>query len=106
MTGIRWSLILLLAGTLFLLVMSILAYCFYAADKRYAKQGRRRTPEKVLLSLGFFGGAAGALLAMQTKRHKTKHWYFWVVNILGLLWQLPAAGFLIWLCLPHTIVCA
>ena len=30
----------------------------------------------VLLSVGFFGGAVGALLGMKLFRHKTKHWKF------------------------------
>ncbi len=69
-------------------VVSIIAFCFYAADKKKAKKGAWRIPEKVLLGLGFLGGAIGALLGMKLLRHKTKHWYFWAVNIAGLLWQI------------------
>ncbi len=81
----------------FLAVMSLLAIILYASDKKKAKAGAWRTPESVLLGFGFFGGAIGALIAMKTFRHKTKHWYFWVVNILGLLWQiaLPVAIFIL-----------
>ncbi len=68
-------------------IMSIIAFCFYAADKAKAKKGAWRIPEKVLLLLGFLGGGLGALLGMHCLRHKTKHWYFWVVNIAGLIWQ-------------------
>ena len=64
------------AFALYLLVMSLIAFVQYGRDKRLAKRGARRTPEKVLLGVGFFGGAIGALLGMQTFRHKTKHWYF------------------------------
>ena len=80
----------------FLAVMSIIAIILYAADKKKAKKGAWRTPESVLLGFGFFGGAIGALIAMKSFRHKTNHWYFWVVNILGLLWQiaLPVAAFI------------
>lgn len=69
------------------LTVSLIAYVCYWRDKRLARAHRRRIPEKVLLSLSFFGGAAGALTAMQVFRHKTKHWYFYAVGILGLLWQ-------------------
>ncbi|MBR6616504.1 MAG: DUF1294 domain-containing protein [Oscillospiraceae bacterium] len=69
-------------------VVSIIAFCMYAADKKKAKKGAWRIPEKVLLGLGFLGGAIGALLGMKLLRHKTKHWYFWAVNIAGLLWQI------------------
>ena len=72
----------------FLAVMSLLAIILYAGDKKKVKKGAWRTPESVLLGFGFFGGAIGALIAMNSFRHKTKHWYFWVVNVLGLIWQI------------------
>lgn len=77
-------------------VLSIIAFCMYAADKKKAKKGAWRIPEKVLLGLGFLGGSIGALLGMKLLRHKTKHWYFWAVNIAGLLWQIALP---IWLLL-------
>ena len=81
---------------LYLMLMSIIAYIAYGRDKRLAREKKWRISEKVLLSLSFFGGAAGALAAMQLFRHKTKHWYFYAVGIAGLLWQ---AGLLVWLIL-------
>ena len=80
----------------FLGVMSLIAFISYGADKRKSKKQKWRTPEKILLSLGFFGGAIGAIFGMKAFRHKTKHWYFWVVNILGLLWQI-AVGVMIYI---------
>ena len=68
-------------------VMSVIAFILYGFDKRLAKQRKRRIPEKTLLGFGFFGGAVGALLGMEVFRHKTKHWHFWFLNILGLCWQ-------------------
>ena len=76
------------------LILNIAAYTAYGRDKRLAREGKWRISEKVLLSLSFFGGAAGALAAMQLFRHKTKHWYFHAVGILGLLWQ---TGLVVWL---------
>ena len=75
----------------FICALSIFAFVFYLADKAKAKAGAWRIPEKILLSLGFFGGAIGALLAMKLCRHKTKHVYFWIINILGLIWQVAVA---------------
>ena len=69
------------------LIIGILAFFAYGVDKRKAKRKRRRISESVLLGLGFFGGAIGALLGMHLFRHKTRHWYFWTVNLLGLIWQ-------------------
>lgn len=76
---------------IFLALMSIAAWILYAVDKRKAKKGKWRTPEATLLGIGFCGGAVGALLAMHTLRHKTKHWYFWAVNWIGLLLQIAIA---------------
>ena len=69
------------------LIIGVLAFFAYGADKRKAKKRHRRTPEAVLLGLGFLGGALGALFGMNLFRHKTRHWYFWVVNVSGLIWQ-------------------
>jgi uncharacterized membrane protein YsdA (DUF1294 family) len=79
----------------YFLIMNLAAYIAYGRDKRLAKQKKWRTPEKVLLSLSFFGGALGALAAMQLFRHKTKHWYFHAVGIAGLLWQAALLLYLI-----------
>ncbi len=71
----------------FLGIMSFITFILYAADKSKAKRGAWRIKESVLLGFGFFGGAIGGLIAMNLCRHKTKHWYFWAVNILGLIAQ-------------------
>lgn len=70
---------------LFLLAISFATFLFYGADKRRAEKGAWRVPEKVLLFLSIFGGAFGAIIAMKVFRHKTKHWYFTVVNVLGVV---------------------
>ncbi len=75
---------------IFLAAVSLAAFILYGADKSKARRGAWRIPEKVLLSLSFFGGAAGGLLGMVLFRHKTRHWYFWAVNFVGLAWQLAA----------------
>ena len=71
----------------YLALLSFVTFCLYGADKRKAKKGKWRTPEKVLLLSSFLGGAYGGFLAMQLFRHKTtmEHWYFTVVNVLGIL---------------------
>ena len=84
----------LIGAAAFFAVMSLIALVMYKADKTKAKKKEWRTKESALLGVGFFGGAAGALAGMKLFRHKTKHWYFWAVNLLGLLWQTALAVFL------------
>ena len=54
--------------------MSLTALVTYGADKHKARSGAWRIPEKVLLLLSFFGGAAGGTLARGLVRHKTRQW--------------------------------
>lgn len=67
----------------------------FAFDKRRAKSGGRRVPERTLLGLALFGGAGGAWVAMRVFRHKTRKPRFaWGVPLLFLLQlaALAAAG--------------
>lgn len=55
------------------LIMSAVAVYITKADKKYAKQNKRRVPEKTLMLIGLFGGAEAMLITMKNIRHKTKH---------------------------------
>jgi uncharacterized membrane protein YsdA (DUF1294 family) len=77
-------------------ILSVITFFMYGIDKFKAQRGKWRISEKALLISSFIGGAVGGFLAMQLFRHKTKHWYFNVVNILGLMWQI---GLIAWLVL-------
>ena len=77
-----------------LLVMSALTFIVYGLDKHAAKTNSWRTPERRLLSFGFVGGALGALLGMCVFHHKTRKFYFWLVNLLGISWQIVALWYL------------
>ncbi len=74
-----------------LLFLSVVTFILYGADKSKAKKSEMRIPEKTLLLLSFFGGALGGITGMQIFRHKTQKPRFWVINIIGLLWQLVLA---------------
>ena len=65
-----------------LAVINLLTFIVYGADKRRARKGKWRVPEKTLFLLPLLGGSIGALLGMRVFRHKTKHWYF--------VWGIPA----------------
>ena len=65
-----------------LAVINLLTFIVYGADKRRARKGEWRVPEKTLFLLPLLGGSIGALLGMRVFHHKTKHWYF--------VWGIPA----------------
>ena len=71
-----------------LLAVSLITFLAYGIDKYKAKRGRYRISEAFLLGAAFCCGAMGALLGMRVFHHKTKHWYFWVVNLLALALQI------------------
>ncbi len=59
-----------------LAVLNLVSFGLMAYDKRCAKSGKWRVPEKTLfLAAACFGGLGG-VLGMFLCRHKTKHWYF------------------------------
>lgn len=84
-----WEILVIIFG-----ILSVITFFMYGIDKFKAQRGKWRISEKALLVSSFIGGAVGGFLAMQLFRHKTKHWYFNVVNILGLIWQI---GLIVWL---------
>ena len=54
------------------LLLSIVTYAAYAFDKRRARSGGRRVPERTLHRLELLGGWPGALLARRRVHHKTR----------------------------------
>lgn len=86
------------AGALavWLIAINLVTFAVYGADKRRARRGAWRVPEKTLFLLPLLGGSGGALLGMRVFRHKTKHWYFvWGVPAI-LLAQLALAVWLLY----------
>jgi uncharacterized membrane protein YsdA (DUF1294 family)/cold shock CspA family protein len=81
-------------------VASAVTYIAYAADKSAAAAGRRRVSESALLFLGLIGGWPGAIVAQQTRRHKSnkasfraKFWATVVANLVAfVLLASPLAG--------------
>lgn len=74
---------------LYLLCMNALTFTVFADDKRRARQGDRRVPERILLQLAAFGGSPGAFAAQQLLRHKTRKEPFrtllWLIAFLQLV---------------------
>ena len=71
-----------------LALLNLVSFCLMAYDKRCAKAGKWRVPEKTLfIATACFGGLGG-VLGMFLCRHKTKHWYFKVFFPLMLVVQI------------------
>ncbi|HLT04967.1 MAG TPA: DUF1294 domain-containing protein [Pseudomonas sp.] len=95
--GGAWVLGLPVALAAYLLA-SLLTYGLYRYDKRQAREGRWRVPEKLLHAAALYGGWPGALVAQQRLRHKTRKLRFlapfWGIVVLHQLfwayWLLPA----------------
>lgn len=66
-----WKVILL-----YLLIINVVTFIMYGADKRKAIKNKWRIPEKTLLGSAFIGGSVGALFGMKVFSHKTQHWKF------------------------------
>ena len=72
----------------YLAVMNLAAFGAYGADKRRARRGSWRIPERTLFLLPLLGGSVGALLGMHVFRHKTRHKRFTITIPILLLVQL------------------
>lgn len=81
---------------LYLAAVNVVAFAVYGADKRRARKGKRRVPEKTLFLLAIIGGSPGAWAGMYAFRHKTRHWYFvWGIPTI-LAAQMALAVWLAW----------
>ena len=76
-------------------IASVATFGLAAWDKRQARRGRGRIPERVLLGGAFVGGSPGLLLAMLLARHKTRKLAFLAPLALILLLQAAAIYWLL-----------
>ncbi|MDM8524146.1 DUF1294 domain-containing protein [Desulfococcaceae bacterium HSG8] len=69
------------------MIVSLITFIIYAADKSAAEKGAWRTPESTLHLLSLVGGWPGALIAQQKLRHKSQkksfRSVFWVTVLLN-----------------------
>ena len=57
-------------------IMNTAASVLMGHDKKMARQGKWRVPEKTLFLVTACFGGLGGVLGMKVFHHKTRHWYF------------------------------
>ena len=57
---------------IYLILINLITFLAMYIDKKKAKKGKRRIPEKTLFILVGLGGGIGGILGMYLFRHKTK----------------------------------
>ncbi|GAA4124072.1 DUF1294 domain-containing protein [Aminobacter aganoensis] len=89
---------------LVVLAVNVAAFAAFWRDKRLARSGARRIPEKTLLWLAFAGGSLGALSAQHLFRHKTRKEPF-RSRLYGivLLQAVALTALVIWLIAPQWV---
>lgn len=78
------------------MIINIVAFFLMGIDKKKARTGAWRIPEKTLFLSAILGGSIGSICGMQLFRHKTKHKSFVIgmPAILAVQLSLAAAYFL------------
>ena len=84
----------IIAAAAVLVCLNLVSFLLMGNDKKRAKKGQRRIPEKTLFLSAALFGALGGTLGMYVFRHKTKHWYFKLFFPLMLLAQAAILGYL------------
>lgn len=70
-----------------LVILNVLSFCLYLADKIKAKRGLWRIPESTLILSAWLFGGLGAVAGMYIVRHKTKHIKFVILVPLAFVVQ-------------------
>ena len=85
---------IMLTALAVVVIMNIASFALMGHDKRCARQGKWRVPEKTLFLVTACFGGLGGVLGMKVFHHKTQHWYFKVFFPVLLIVQvaLLAAG--------------
>ena len=88
--------IVLIAG-IFVVVMNTISFSLMGHDKKRARQGKWRVPEKTLFLVTACFGGLGGVLGMKVFHHKTQHWYFKVFFPVLLIVQIALLAFVVYL---------
>lgn len=83
----------LIGALIYFLVISFCSAVLTCSDKRLAKKGGRRVPEKKLFGAALLGGALSMYITMRIIRHKTLHKRFMIGLPVIILLQTAAVVF-------------
>jgi uncharacterized membrane protein YsdA (DUF1294 family) len=81
---------IILVALAIIAIMNIVAFVLMGYDKKCARQGKWRVPEKRLFLVTALFGGLGGVLGMKVFHHKTQHWYFRVFFPVLLVIQIVA----------------
>ena len=81
-----------LAALAVVVIMNIAAFVLMGHDKKMARKGKWRVPEKTLFLVTACFGGLGGVLGMKVFHHKTQHWYFKVFFPILLVLQIILLG--------------
>lgn len=70
---------------LYFIGINVLAFFLYYLDKQKSLLKKRRIRESTLLIVSFMGGSFLGYLGMFMFHHKTRKWYFHVVNLVSIV---------------------
>ena len=77
---------IVLASLAIIAIINIVSFTLMEYDKRCARQGKWRVPEKTLFLVTACFGGLGGVLGMKVFHHKTQYWYFkWFFPVLLIL---------------------
>jgi uncharacterized membrane protein YsdA (DUF1294 family) len=81
----------LLAAASYAAAINLASFLAFAWDKRCARKGMWRVPERTLLTLAAVGGSIGAVVGQRTLRHKTSKEPFRTYLLLIIVLQVAVA---------------
>ncbi len=88
---------IILATVTVIMIMNIVSFALMGHDKRCARQGKWRVPEKTLFLVTACFGGMGGVLGMKVFHHKTQHWYFKVFFPVLLIVRIALLAFVVYL---------
>lgn len=91
-----------IAAAAYLMIISIIGWVLPIIDKKKARNGEWRIPEKTLFIVAALGGSAAMLISMKKHRHKTLHKRFMIGIPCMIVFQLAAVSAAVYLYLSQA----